>query len=105
MNQSHTAFTLPVFVFFAQYPSFVYNPIISIYAQFDRLNRLLRWSKTQSAEARAQLHRAMAEQFNYTYGRDPDSLLAWRRLCLVLAIYPIPSDITECRKVSAYVTT
>jgi hypothetical protein len=55
-------------------------------------------------EAQRNFKSAMVQQFNDLYGTDQNDLEAWRRLCRVLNIDPVPNGMKECREVSVLST-
>ena len=50
--------------------------------------------------ARQAFNDAMAKQFNSIYGTDLNDISAWKNLCRVLRIIPIPKGLEECQEVS-----
>jgi hypothetical protein len=90
----------PLADFFAQYPEFDYNPSAPVTSEFYRMCRFFKWSKEQREPEREFFRDAMTQQFNTIYGTDVDSLSAWKNLCQVLRIDPIPDELNACRNVS-----
>jgi hypothetical protein len=50
--------------------------------------------------AHQEFNDAMAKQFNSIYGTDLEDISAWKNLCRVLRIIPIPNGLEECQEVS-----
>jgi hypothetical protein len=81
--------------------------------EFWRMCKFLKWTKPypvneekakeikyQCKRAHSQLKDAMVQQFNIIYGTDMEDINAWRYLCRVLEILPIPKGLKECQGVS-----
>ncbi|EJF62959.1 hypothetical protein BD309DRAFT_853870 [Dichomitus squalens] len=49
--------------------------------------------------ARGRLKDAMVQQFNSTYGRDVNDVVAWQNLCKALEVDPVPDNMQDCQKV------
>ena len=50
-------------------------------------------------KARDSMRRAMVLQFNDTFGTNAEDLASWQKMCEVIQIDPIPSDLDQCRRV------
>lgn len=87
--------------FYAEYPTFDYNPAAGITSEFRRLCAFQHWTKKsfQRLDARSDLQLALVLQFNAFYGTNVEDVQSWRNLCQVLKVDPIPNDIVACRKV------
>jgi hypothetical protein len=91
----------PVGNFFAQFTGIGFNfdtqaPIAS---EFHRLRVMVSWNKRDHKRFRAEFHASVASEFLHLYGEDVRDLGALQRLCVVNGIEPIPTSITQCRKV------
>ncbi|KAH7909591.1 hypothetical protein BJ138DRAFT_1010527, partial [Hygrophoropsis aurantiaca] len=86
--------------FFAQYSNFSYNPSESASREFYRLCNFNNWDRedTERADAHEAFKTALVIQFNHIYGTDEHSLSAWRDLCEVIGVSPIPDGLAACRK-------
>jgi len=85
--------------FFARYPAFSYNASAAVMTEFYRMCNFFSWGRDdeEKESAREHLKDAMTQQFNSRYGTDVDDLSAWRNLCRVLEIDPIPDELKACR--------
>lgn len=43
---------------------------------------------------------AVRDEFNYLFGGNADDIMPWQSLCETLGIDPIPSSVTQCKKVT-----
>ena len=88
--------------FFAQYPTYQYNPARSFMDEYYAMCDFFCWDKEskERKRARERLRDAMVKQFNNVYGTDVDDLEAWQSLCRALELDPIPSKLRTCRTVS-----
>lgn len=69
---------------------------------FNRLAIKEGLSKSQRKKRR---HEAIAGEIDAIYGRDTSKLEKWQELCRDVKIEPVPSSITQCKKVcKAYST-
>ncbi|KAH7909592.1 hypothetical protein BJ138DRAFT_209388 [Hygrophoropsis aurantiaca] len=86
--------------FFAQYSNFNYNASESASHEFYRLCKFNRWQRDdpERQDAHDAFKTALAIQFNNIYGTDEHSLSAWRDLCEVIGVVPIPEGLAACRK-------
>ena len=55
----------------------------------------------QKDEAWGLLSNAIAREFNLKYGVDVSDVKAWKGLCEVINMRPIPDKLEDCRKVRA----
>ncbi|KAJ7679433.1 hypothetical protein DFH06DRAFT_1166616 [Mycena polygramma] len=87
-------------IFFADYPSFHYNPFMPISAQYMALCLLYGFYRGEpdSNKAYAGFQRAMAQTFSDIFGSNVDDLGNLQSLCRLLGVDPIPGNIKECRK-------
>lgn len=88
-----------------QFPKFKYDPSRSYKNQFNELCRCYGWEGEARLNALEDLKTAVVEQFNEIYGQDPNDIKAWRNLCEILRVSPIPRNLSDCREVSIIVTT
>ena len=97
--------------FFSRY-GVAYDSKISIMKQFQSLSEANGWNPDESDDeqqrrtkerrrrtARGQLNNATAQDFNLRYGVDVGDIGAWKGLCEVIGIQPIPEGLEECREV------
>lgn len=87
--------------FFARHPEFDYDASQPVVDEFNRMSQQLRWNGKKRREKRRKLENALALQFNAYYGTDVDDINAWKAMCVVLGVKPIPEDLKSCRKVRA----
>ena len=85
--------------FFAEYPDYLYDRTQPITTQFRGLTTVLGGNEQDRKNVREKFHRAMVLDFNQTFGENANSLEAWRRLCTMLSVSPIPDNIRGCRQV------
>ncbi|EJD50532.1 hypothetical protein AURDEDRAFT_182442 [Auricularia subglabra TFB-10046 SS5] len=88
--------------FFAEYPSFDYNPRKDVMKEFQRLCRHRGLDPDDKEDRdvrcmRGKLKTAMVRQFNDIYGTDDDNLEAWQSLCRRVDI-PVPDTVEECEE-------
>jgi len=85
--------------FFANYPTFSYDPSESVMLEFYRMCDFFNWDKDdqEKKDARELLAAAMSKQFNDIYGTDVRGVDSWRKLCQVLGMTPIPEGLEACR--------
>lgn len=88
--------------FFAEYPSFDYNPRKDVMKEFQRLCRHRGLDPEDKEDSdvrhlRGKLRTAMVRQFNGIYGTDEDDLNAWQALCRRVDI-PVPDTVAECEE-------
>ncbi|KIJ63547.1 hypothetical protein HYDPIDRAFT_168372 [Hydnomerulius pinastri MD-312] len=90
----------PLDEFFAGYPEFGYDPSKSASLEFYRMCDEFGWDRDDSV--RVEVHQkfkdALVLQFNCFYGSDENNLEAWKDLCQIVNIYPVPDDLEECRE-------
>src|SRR5216110_1793386 len=89
----------PIEAFFAQYPSFVYQPS-SDWRQVGPFNALARhcgWSKTRRKSEFKSFKRTWIRVVESEFSGS--SLLHYQSLCEDLDITPIPSTMEECKSV------
>ncbi|KAH8103009.1 hypothetical protein BXZ70DRAFT_766307 [Cristinia sonorae] len=86
--------------FYSRYPSFHYDPYLPLVEQFRMLCNHFGWEKRDRKrhEAHEQLKEAMVLQFQHMYGKHVDDIKAWRSLCQILRISPIPRGLDACRR-------
>jgi hypothetical protein len=94
----------PLTDFFAQYPEFSYDASAPVMTEFWKMCDYFGWDEDdeERKSARGSLKDAMTQQFNNIYGTDVESISAWKNLCQVLHIDPIPDELNACRNVSHY---
>ncbi|QRW27727.1 ABC transporter [Rhizoctonia solani] len=83
-----------------KYSSFVYDDSQPVMSEFYRMCDWFGWEKDdeERKEARDRLKDALVQEFNAIYGTDPNSLAAWKSLCLVLNLDNIPNELQACRQ-------
>ncbi|KAI0751375.1 hypothetical protein C8Q80DRAFT_1157047 [Daedaleopsis nitida] len=84
--------------FFAQYPSFDYQPTAPFIEEFTRLRQQEKWDKGHVQNARREFNSAMVLTFNKMYGKRADALSAWQKLCSALGVEDMPRDIASCKQ-------
>lgn len=50
--------------------------------------------------ARAAFFDAFRDEFDYLFGGSAEDTMTWQSLCETLGIDPMPSSVTECKKVN-----
>lgn len=70
--------------------------------EFYRMCKTYKWSKDDPVKKKARLDfkDALTQQFNAIYGVDENSLESWQKLCVVLNLGNIPTELDACRKAS-----
>jgi hypothetical protein len=93
----------PLARFFAQYPSFRYNPLNSSSKEFYRMCDHFSWDRDnrERKDAHADFKTALVQQFNTVYGTDDTILETWQGLCRALNIEPPPTSAAEAKVVCA----
>jgi hypothetical protein len=88
--------------FFARYPTFEYDSAKPIWTEFYRMCEFFKWDQNdiEMKDAKQEFKTAMVKQFNDIYGTDPNNLKSWQKLCRVLNMEPVPTDLAACREVS-----
>ncbi|RPD61910.1 hypothetical protein L226DRAFT_571306 [Lentinus tigrinus ALCF2SS1-7] len=86
--------------FFGQYPEFDYDPDASFIDELYRMLDYYGWDRDsdEREEARDAMRRAMVLQFNDTFGTNAEDLASWQKLCEIIQIDPVPSDLEKCRR-------
>ncbi|TCD65132.1 hypothetical protein EIP91_003063 [Steccherinum ochraceum] len=86
--------------FYAQYPGFYFDAGLPWQKQFHALcdHCDWKWGNPVREEALKALKRKLVLQFNEVFGEDGDDMRAWRSLCQILRIYPVPPDLVSCRR-------
>ncbi len=76
----------PIERFFRSYPNLQYNPSRSSAEEFQHLRKLYGWQRGDSDGERAWLgfRLALVKEFNRLFGTDPNDLLAWQTLCMIV---------------------
>ncbi|THH29410.1 hypothetical protein EUX98_g4783 [Antrodiella citrinella] len=92
----NTAPSVHIDAFFARHASFNYDPTQPIMQEFRRMTA--GWGQKRRQKQMWNLRDAIAEQFNAYYGVDVNSDRAWREICAVLQIYPVPESMTKRKK-------
>jgi hypothetical protein len=92
--------------FFAQHPTFKYDPTKPYMGEFYRMTNQFGWDSNGDLDQRARFHEARkgineasVRQFNEIFGKDENDLASWRNLCSVLEIAKIPKSLNGCREV------
>ncbi|KAF8988972.1 hypothetical protein BDQ17DRAFT_1373689 [Cyathus striatus] len=75
----------PLDDFFAQYPRFRYNNT----------------APEAKVSLREEYKDALTKQFNTIYGTDLNDWDAWRHMCQMVNISPVPDTLEACREVCA----
>lgn len=88
--------------FFARFTvtsNFVYDPSQSVSSEWYRLCDMMRWRDggPERRSAHEEFKDALVHQFNTNFGTDENSLEAWKVLCEILSISPIPDTLEEAR--------
>lgn len=96
-------------LFFAQYYPFQYHPSQPVMAEFYRLCEVMGWTRRyrgsllkseEQKAAKEGIQSAIAKTFNDTFGVDTHDLRSWQKLCRALRLDPVPTNLSECHKVS-----
>lgn len=83
--------------YFAAYPTFTPDPHIPILGNFKRLARAQGWDKNRCKNER-QIY--LIHQYDIHLGSiSTGKLQKWQGLCQELGVDPIPTSITQCKKV------
>lgn len=87
--------------FFAQYPSFAYDEEKGVAEEFYRMCDFFDWDRDdkERREAREEFKDALVMRFNSLYGTDVSDIENWHKLCVAVCIEPLPTTISECKKV------
>ena len=87
--------------FFDLYARFDYDPDLPFIDEFNRMCDYFHWKSNdpERLQARSQLNRAMELQFNDTFGTNANDIASWQKLCEIIQIHPIPTNIADCRRV------
>ncbi|KAF7514064.1 hypothetical protein GJ744_004389 [Endocarpon pusillum] len=79
------------------FASFDIDPTASIVTEFNRLAIQKSWKK-DSEQYKKQRARLVNQEFNAYFGSNLNNLAAWQALCKAVSITPIPSSVTQCKK-------
>jgi hypothetical protein len=87
--------------FFAQYPSFDYDPVQSSSKEFYRMCDFFGWDRDddERRDAHEGFKIALVQQFNAVYGTDASDIESWEGLCTALNVKPLPGTLEEATKV------
>lgn len=87
--------------FFALYNQFDYKPTEGSRAAYSRLVAFFGWEANGKKERKAKerFQEALVAQFEQLYGADENKLDVLQTLCGKIGISPIPSTVTQCKKV------
>ncbi|TFK21859.1 hypothetical protein FA15DRAFT_64489 [Coprinopsis marcescibilis] len=91
----------PLEEFFAQYPNFDYHSASPATSEFRRLSRSQKWGGQHNEEreaAHSEFRTALVRQFNHLYGTDANDLEAWKYICEMVRIDPIPKTVSAAKK-------
>ncbi|EAU90712.1 hypothetical protein CC1G_03981 [Coprinopsis cinerea okayama7 len=95
----------PLQTFFDRFlPNFIFDPRNPSYDEYHRLEAFRKQTNhpslaTTTRKALLEEFRiALIEQFHFRFGRDVESLDAWRALCVAMKIEPVPDTLKEARK-------
>ncbi|KAF8989173.1 hypothetical protein BDQ17DRAFT_1414478 [Cyathus striatus] len=83
----------PLDTFFTKYESegkYKYNKNTPINEEFGNLFRAYGWKGQAYHQVRLEYRNAVVEQFNSAYGTDLNDLNAWKHLCQIIGINPVP---------------
>ncbi|KAH8087126.1 hypothetical protein BXZ70DRAFT_899709, partial [Cristinia sonorae] len=83
--------------FFARHPVFNYDPSFPIIDEFHRMSETLNWKDKTRQKKMRQLRGVMVVQFNEYYGTEVGDVEAWRAMCGVLGVWPVPETLKKCR--------
>lgn len=62
----------------------------------------MKFDDEEFKEVKDDFRGAMVLDFNDIFGEDENDLESWQRLCRMLEVSPIPTDIDSCHKVCTY---
>ncbi|CAG1972963.1 unnamed protein product, partial [Fusarium graminearum] len=87
--------------FFVKYPNFNYDSLKPIWIEFNDMCDFFEWDNEDKEMkiAKGGFKEAIVKQFNDIYGTDLDNLDSWQKLCYMLNIKPVPTNLAECREV------
>lgn len=90
--------------FYMQYEGFQYDPYLPYKNQIVALCDHYGWKKYDEDRdiAWEGLREALVLQFNEIYGEDENDISAWRSLCEILGVFPIPRGLVACRQVGPF---
>lgn len=77
---------------------FDYEPTAPLLDEFRRLALNRGW-KDQDQVYRTERQKCLGSAFDQYFGKGSRNLEGWQDLCRDVAIEPVPSSITKCRKV------
>ena len=83
--------------YFAAYPNFDPDPHLPLLANFNRLAKAQGWGKKRRKEERPIY--LLAQYAIHLGGISAGKLQVWQGLCRELRLDPIPTSITQCKKV------
>lgn len=88
-------------LFFSLYNQFDYDPQEASRTAYKRLVAFFGWKADSAKErkARERFEKALAARFEQLYGADENKLDVLQTLCGKIGISPIPSTVTQCKKV------
>ncbi|KAF3904931.1 hypothetical protein ABW20_dc0109074 [Dactylellina cionopaga] len=86
--------------YFQSYASFNYQPAaeISVLKAFQRLAISQKWTPEKRTQERSKFHEAVDAEFTARVGTG-FALSDWQKLAKVIGIAPLPTSITQCRKI------
>jgi len=84
--------------FFAIFDDFQSDPTAALTDEFSRLAVQRQW-KPGSKAYRKNRRRCYIEEFNTHWGKDASRLETWQALSREVGIDPVPTSITQCKKV------
>lgn len=90
----------PVSRYWARFPGFIHDPSAPLSEEFERLSTYMGWSKKSKKQQKRQAE-CYSIEFETHFGTNANNLEAWQDLCLEVGIEPIPTSITQCKKVSS----
>lgn len=96
----HTSSLTPIQAFFAQYPTFSYDPHKETMPQFHSMAGQLGWVVKMRRNSLSEMRGVLVRQFDMMYGGNVNDLRDWKRLCEVVSRREkVPNDIDACKEV------
>jgi len=89
---------MPRSTFFGSFEGFEPNPTALLAEEFSRLAVERQWKPGTKTYTKNQ-RRCFIEEFETQWGTETSSLEVWQALSAEIGITPIPSSITQCKKV------
>lgn len=90
--------------FFRKYPQFRRDPTKSVVIQISDLRKQEGPKRKLWDVALSKYQNALVQQFNASYGTDPNDLETWHRVLRRIHAGELPQTLDKCQKVSAFIS-